>query len=204
MGLPAGKLRARKFGGATRYLVMAGASLLYLLVLNTGAMTQTLQPKMKTSEQQPATPKQPAPGQSGARRAALAPAQPTWGATCPPAKGALDCRALIVQRVGNARISVAVRSASDTKKPNMLILLPLGLDLPAGVSLQFGPEVGKRVSFQSCDMSGCLAEYPVSEAEIAAMLKGADLTISVEGQNKQPITFQMSVAGFPEAYAKIR
>jgi len=106
--------------------------------------------------------------------------------------------------VGNARISVAVRIPSDTKQPKMLILLPLGLNLPAGVSLQFGPEVGKRVSFQSCDMSGCLAEYPVSEAEIAAMLKGADLTISVEGQNKQPITFQMSVAGFHEAYAKIK
>ena len=185
MGLPAGKLRARKFGGATRYLVMAGASLLYLLVLNTGAMTQTLQPKMKTSEQQPATPKQPAPGQSGATRAAPAPEQPTWGVICPSGKGGLDCRALMVKQAGqNVRFSISVRVPSDTKKPSMMLLLPLGLDLPAGVSLQFGKDAAKKIPFQVCDTSGCLAEYPVSEAEIAAMLKGADLTISVQNSKQ--------------------
>jgi invasion protein IalB len=50
-----------------------------------------------------------------------------------------------------------------------------------------------------------LAEYAVTEAEIAAMLKGGDLTISAQNENQQPaFTVTVPVTGFPAAYAKIK
>lgn len=136
MGLPANKLRARKFGGAVRCLVMAGATLFYLLAPNNGAMTQTLQPKTKTSEQQPATPKQPAPGQA-------APARPTWVVNCSNAEKGLDCRvvqSLFLRKTGQRLLSVIVHVPPDTKKPEMLLQLPLGIYLLAGVTLQIGKD----------------------------------------------------------------
>jgi invasion protein IalB len=176
-----------------RRISIAGAAVLCILVFSGGAVAQTLQPK-------PA----PQPEKSVQAPARPAPAEPNWGVICPSEKGGLECRALVVMEAGqNARVSVVVRVPSDTKKPTMLLLLPLGVDLPTGASLQFGKGAAKRVQFQSCDTSGCLAEYAVSEAEIDAMLKGEGLTISVQNQSKQPLTIQVPVAGFPEAYAKI-
>jgi invasion protein IalB len=92
----------------------------------------------------------------------------------------------------------------DAKTPIMLLGLPLGTYLPAGVSLQFGKEAAKPLPIQSCDRSGCLAEYAVTDAEIDAMLKGADVTISIQNQQQQPVTVTVPVAGFAEAYAKIQ
>ena len=49
-----------------------------------------------------------------------------------------------------------------------------------------------------------MAQYPVTDAEIAAMQKGEDLTISAQTPSKQPIAVKVPVAGFPAAYAKIK
>jgi invasion protein IalB len=49
-----------------------------------------------------------------------------------------------------------------------------------------------------------VANHPVTAAEIAAMLNGADLTISAQNLQKQPVTVRVSVSGFSAAYAKIK
>jgi invasion protein IalB len=101
-------------------------------------------------------------------------------------------------------LTVAVRIPPETKKPTMLFLLPLGSYLPAGMSLQFRKGEAKAISIQKCDRAGCLAEYAVSDGEVAAMLKGADLTISLQDTQRKPITYTVPVTGFSAAYAKIK
>jgi invasion protein IalB len=86
----------------------------------------------------------------------------------------------------------------------MLFSLPLGSYLPAGVSLQFGNGEAKALAIQNCDRSGCLARYAVTEAELGAMQKGSDLTLTLQDMQKQPITFTVPVNGFAQAYAKIK
>jgi invasion protein IalB len=86
----------------------------------------------------------------------------------------------------------------------MLIQLPLGIYLPAGASLQFGKDAAKKIVLQSCDQNGCLAEYAITDSEIGAMLKGADLTVTIQNLKQEPITVQVPVTGFPAAYAKIK
>ena len=172
-----------------------GAAVLCLCAFSGNpSLAQTQQPKAMPPQQQA----QPAP--------APAPA-PTWKVNCATGQAGIDCRAfqtLFVKRTGQRFMSVAVRVPPDTKTPTMLLGLPLGTYLPAGVSLQFGKEAAKSLPIQSCNQSGCLAEYAVSEAEIGAMLKGADITISIQDQQKKPITVTVPVAGFAEAYAKIK
>ena len=86
----------------------------------------------------------------------------------------------------------------------MLFSLPLGSYLPAGVALQIGDAEAKNLAIQNCDRSGCLARYAVSEAELAAMQKGSDLTITLQDMQRKPITFTVPVSGFAQAYAKIK
>ena len=87
----------------------------------------------------------------------------------------------------------------------MMLQVPLGVYLPAGASLQIGKDEAKTLPFKGCDRGGCVAEYAITESEIAAMTKGSDLTISVQSQNQQPaFTVTVPVTGFAAAYAKVK
>jgi invasion protein IalB len=120
----------------------------------------------------------------------------------------MDCSAvqnLFLKQTGKRFISVVVRVPAETKKPKMLVLLPLGTYLPAGVSLQFGREGAKKLAIESCDQSACVAQYDVTEADMATLMKGDDLNLSIQGgPDGKPTTFTVPALGFADAYAKIK
>ena len=189
------KVCARKF-------TIAGFAVLSVLAFSTNAVAQTLQPK----QQQPApaaaqnTPAQPPIGET-------APPQPTWMVNCTNVSGGFDCRAsqtLYVKKTGVRVLTLVVRTTPDAKKPVMLIQVPLGIYLPAGVTLQIGKDAGKKLPLHSCNQDGCLTEYPVTDAEIAAMQQGADVVVLVQDLNKAPVTLQVPSLGFAAAYAKMK
>jgi invasion protein IalB len=133
--------------------------------------------------------------------------QPNWIVTCSQATAGLDCRAgqsLFLRKTRQRVLSVAVRVPADTKKPVLLMQLPLGVYLPAGATLQIGKEEAKTLPFLGCDQGGCVAEYPVTDGELAAIVKGADLTISAQTGSKKPFSLTVPALGFGAAYAKIR
>ena len=175
---------ARKFNGALVLCILAFSPLAVALAQD--------QPKAGWQQAQ-ATQAQPAPG------------QPIWSVNCVGTSGGLDCRAVEAVRVTDtAQAAVAVHVPPDTKKPVMTILIPLGIYLPAGATLQFGQDAAKTLPFQTCEVSGCLAEYAITGAEITAMLKGEVVTITIQSRNQQPLPLQLPVASFPAAYAKIK
>src|SRR5665213_3803902 len=73
-----------------------------------------------------------------------APATPradAWATNCsaPMRAGPLDCsvvQRVVLQRTGQLLAMVSVRLPSDSRNPAMLVQTPLGLYLPAGVSLK--------------------------------------------------------------------
>ena len=131
-----------------------------------------------------------------------------WVVNCVDNNGKLDCRAaqsVFLKNTGQRLLSVAVRVPADTKKPVLMLQVPLGVYLPAGATLQIGEDAAKTLPFKGCDQGGCVAEYAVTEAEIAAMTKGSPLKISVQNQNWQPaFTVTIPVTGFAQAYAKVK
>jgi invasion protein IalB len=172
------------------------------LLLSASALAQdTGQAQPKTpSVQQPEAPPLAAP-------AAPTPAQPTWAVNCTNSQAGLDCSTLqtmFVKETGQRLLTVAVRMPPDTKKPVMLVQLPLGIYLPAGATIQFGKDQAKMVPLRTCDQNGCVAEYAITEAEIAAMAKGANLTVSMQNLKKEAVPFTVPVLGFAAAYAKIK
>ena len=89
------------------------------------------------------------------------------------------------------------------KRPVMMIQVPLGIYLPAGVTLQIGKETGKVLPLQSCNHQGCLTEYALNDGEIAALRGGADSTVTIQDLQKSPVTLTVTGLGFAEAYAKL-
>jgi invasion protein IalB len=172
-----------------RNLTIGGGALLFcMLSFGNAVLAQTQQQK--------------APAPQPSRPPAI------WIVNCGDNAGKLDCRAgqsLFLKNTGQRLLSVAVRVPADTKKPILMVQVPLGVYLPAGASLQIGDGEARILPFTGCDQGGCLAEYAVTEAEIAAMTKGSELKITVENQSQKPaFTLTVPVTGFAAAYAKIR
>jgi invasion protein IalB len=126
---------------------------------------------------------------------------------CTNTQAGLECRAgqtlNFQQGTNRIQVSAILQIAPDTGQPNLLLLLPLGTLLPKGVTIQFGAAGAKVVPFQSCSMNGCVAEYPISQPEIASLSQGANLTLGIQTVNKAPVSFVLPGVGFAAAYAKM-
>jgi len=135
--------------------------------------------------------------------------EPQWQVRCASVQGEFDCSArqsIYHGTTGERKrlLSVAVRVPADTEQPLILVRLPLGIYLPAGAFLQIGKTPVKALTIRGCDLDGCFAEDALSESDLAAMLEGKRIKISVQNLESEPVIYRLSVAGFPEAYAKIK
>jgi invasion protein IalB len=179
-----------------RKLMIAGTVFVGILDVSSGAVAQTQQPKAPARVEAPAE----AAGQPSRP-------QPNWIVNCSQTRQGLECRAvqsLFLRQTRQRVLSVAVRVPADTKKPVLLLQLPLGVYLPAGASLQIGKEEAKTLPFLGCDRAGCIAEYDVTDGELNTVAKGADITISAQTMQKKPFSLAVPALGFAAAYAKIK
>ena len=184
-------------------LGLATGMLLWVLTLSQSVLAQG-QDRPKGGGQQPGE-TSPAPS---APATSPAPPAPGWVVACASQAGTFNCEAaqtLVLNQVSGSpvRVGVAVRILPETKKPRIMLQLPLGVLLPAGVTLQFGKTGGKTIAFRNCEAVGCLAEYFPSDAEINALVNGADLTLVVQTLDKKPFAAKLPAEGFSTAYAKI-
>jgi invasion protein IalB len=182
---------------SARKLMVAGGAVVSILGLGSDAPAQTQQQKAPARVEAPAE----AAGQPSRP-------QPNWIVTCSQTRPGLECRAgqsLFLRQTRQRVLSVAVRVPADTKKPVFLMQLPLGVYLPAGATLQIGKDEAKTLPFTTCDRGGCIAEYAISDPELAAIAKGADITITGQGNvSRKPFTLTVPALGFAAAYAKIK
>ena len=167
------------------------------LLLNSGAFAQTQQSKTAQPTRAPTTEQQeqqPAP-------------QRAWVLNCANQGAGLVCTAgqLVVFRQGQRviRVNAAVRVDPKSKKPTLLLQLPLGIYLPSGVTLNFGGGKAKAIAFESCNPNGCVAENEMTAAEIKTLVQGADLKLTVRSSDKKPVEFNVPSKGFAAAYAKM-
>jgi len=133
--------------------------------------------------------------------------KPNWKVRCANVQGELSCYARqSIYRAKTKRplVTVVVRVSHDTEQPELLVTLPLGIYLPAGASLQIGNVPPKALTLWSCDLNGCLAKGALSEPELAAMLEGRRIKIAAQDQKRERLTYRLSVAGFSEAFTKMK
>ena len=79
------------------------------------------------------------------------------------------------------------------------ISVPTGRLIPAGIGMQIGQNKPTKVEYAICFPDRCIAEAALSNEMVAAMKKGADMTVtSVNFQNK-PNPLKISLSGFGAA-----
>jgi invasion protein IalB len=192
-------LRSRAAAVRAAALALSCVLILCSSISFVGAVgAQQTQERAKSKSKSDAT-SQPAPK----------PVIPTWAVVCPATvQGGLACYATQTainppQATPNLRVNGVLRVSSETKKPELVFLLPLGIYLPSGVTVKFGDSTSKAVAIETCNPNGCLVKYPAKDDEIAALQKGTDVTLSVRTPDKRTYTFTLPSRGFKAAYAKV-
>jgi len=133
-------------------------------------------------------------------------AKANWQVDCRGPQGSLNCvatQSLYGKTTGRRLLSAGVRVAPETKQPVLLLRLPLGVYLPGGILLRIGDQPEKRLAVETCTENGCAAKTAVTKDEIAALLRGANLVVSVRDEKRKTVTFQILGGGFDKAYTRL-
>lgn len=118
----------------------------------------------------------------------------------------LDCvveQNAVVTQTGQLLLAVTVRVPADTRQPVMMIHGPVGLFLPAGMTIQIDAGKPQQIALQTCDQRGCYAGMQVPADTIAAMKAGKRFAVSFQNMAKEDISVPFSLENFAQAYQRI-
>lgn len=151
----------------------------------------------------PATPKPAAPSASPGA------VESNWVTQCgsKTRQGAIECsvqQSVIKTDTRQVVTMFSVRIPADTRAPVMLIQLPLGLFLPAGVELQVDDNKALPLALQTCDAAGCYAGSSLSTELSEQLKRGKTLRVSFKDLSQNKIDIPMPLAGFAAAYDTIK
>lgn len=117
--------------------------------------------------------------------AALAADQPAsqalWGKQCgkdPNGKDICAVQQFISGQPGNTQLLLAQFGYNGPQnKPRLVLSAPLGVALPAGITLGIDGAKPITVPFESCNTGGCLSIIDMDEAALTQFRKGKVLTV---------------------------
>jgi invasion protein IalB len=62
----------------------------------------------------------------------------------------------------------------------------------------------ERLAIQTCTPTGCYAGSPLSDKLLEAMRTGKQLIIAFQNNNKQTVSVDLPLTGFPPVYDKLK
>jgi invasion protein IalB len=130
-----------------------------------------------------------------------------WRVECANNGKVLNCRVLaevVQQKTHQIITSLTVRYPMETKKPVMMVQVPLGVLVSEPIAIQVDNNKAEHANIQTCTQAGCFAGSPISNALIEAMRIGKHLKIIVYNVKKQSVTVTIPLTGFALAYDKIK
>lgn len=148
------------------------------------------------------------PAAKQAAKPAEAPPPPSWVSRCTSdrRKSVPECaveQRVVLTRTGQLLAAVTVRLPPNSGHPVMMIQLPVGLFLPAGVHVRIDERPPTQLALQTCDVQGCYAGTPISPDMLAGMKAGKRFNVAFQNLSKETITVGFDLANFAEAYGRI-
>ncbi|MEL6317079.1 MAG: invasion associated locus B family protein [Pseudomonadota bacterium] len=120
--------------------------------------------------------------------------------------GALACQmtqTVVVRETGQRLLSIMIRKGETPTTPAMMLTLPLGLYLPAGVKMSIDEAAAQDLVVQTCEASGCFAGMAITEDLLDAMRRGTKLDFVLQDLQRRSITVSSSLSGFTSAFEQI-
>ncbi len=150
-----------------------------------------------------------APAAAAASSPAQAPVAAAWRSHCNSAtrQTVPECmveQTAILGKTGQMLASVSVRVPPNGNQPVMMVQVPVGLFLPAGIHVRIDEQPPLQLVIQTCDLKGCYAGSPVSPDMLKAMKAGKQLGVEFQNLSKQAITVPLTLIQFAEAYRSIQ
>jgi invasion protein IalB len=135
--------------------------------------------------------------------------QTDWLVQCssPARKSKLDCaleQRIITTNTGNLFVLASIKVPGETREPLLMLQVPLGLNLAAGVTVKIDKQFEENYQVQTCEQTGCYVGGKASEKLLAAMEKGASFNVILQSNNKKEIVVSMPLSGFKASYDKIK
>lgn len=128
-----------------------------------------------------------------------------WGYKCEKPQGVDQEICYIFQRITNKendkRISdVTIAYPQNGGKPIMIVVLPLGVLLPAGIQIKIDKgEEAAKAPFIVCITNGCQARVTLDDKLISAMKGGKMLQVAFYSPQQKELAFPVSLSGFTSA-----
>lgn len=129
-----------------------------------------------------------------------------WSVNCSNSGKGLVCKAtqrLILKKTKQLLLAVTVQKREQSTKPSMLIQLPHGLFLPAGIKLQIDNDKQTGHTIQTCDQRGCYAGLPISPSMLKSMSSGKMFAVIFQNLKKKNVKVPLPLKGFEAAYKKL-
>lgn len=138
-----------------------------------------------------------------------APPVPNWLVQCADASdgNAPRCnmsQSVVLVATGERILTVAVQPPDEQGLPAMMVTLPLGLYLPAGVRMLVDAQEFDALVVQTCEASGCYAGLKADRALLAAMQRGFELKFVVQDLQQRNIDLTLTLMGFSKSFADLQ
>ncbi len=144
------------------------------------------------------------------RAAAKDPAEKTaakkaWALIC--AKDKTNCRLYAQiktdQNIVASSVSLVKMKVKGIKEAQTVafIMLPLGLHIPSGVTVQVDKKITIKANLIECKAAGCRAIFNVSKNVLNHMLDGKKVNVViVDSKSRKQLRLGYSLAGFDQTY----
>jgi len=129
-----------------------------------------------------------------------------WSVNCTNPGKAFQCKLtqrIVLRKTRQLLLAVTVQKSGKPKKPSMMIQLPHGLFLPAGIKIQIDKNKLLQRPIQTCDSKGCYVGLPLADNQIKLLKQGRKLKIEFQNLKKKAITVPLPLRGFEAAYKKL-
>ncbi|MBF0143108.1 MAG: invasion associated locus B family protein [Magnetococcales bacterium] len=93
---------------------------------------------------------------------------------------------------------------NEDKKPFVVTMLPLGINLQSGAVVKISEEKPIPLVLQNCTPDGCLAAVQLSASQTKNLLKAKEVSVvMVPGGASQPISFSVNMEDFAKEVRKL-
>ena len=158
----------------------------------------------------PAQPAQPAPqGQPPQGGQATAQGQPQlmyspWVKVCGKGQDTNNKQVCVLTKDGRLEngmpVAVAQLFEPEGEQKILRVTVPLGMQLAHGTRMIIDSGTPAQQPYKICFPVGCMSDYPVDDAMVAAMKKGKMLTVQAINMQGTPISLPMPLVDFGKAY----
>ena len=126
-----------------------------------------------------------------------------WFKVCTKQEDNDICNVQNVRTATTGQLLTAINLIQITGKINRAIFqiaVPTGRVIPAGIGMQIDGGQPLKIDYALCLPDRCIAEAPLTEALVAQLKKGGEMTLTSINFRNQPNPINISLSGFTAAF----